>query len=223
MSPRPARRISTPSPRHPRRRAANAPAHPSDRGPPTLRGPQFGPQGFRNDSQPACFKIDGRSMPASACAGVCARSRAGARRPRRSSASARAPDGCGRARPSRESHEGPALGPVERRSRAVPKDGIRISSGIESTVMPVLRRQDRHPLHRVPQLADVARPGVPLEDRQHLIVHGLRAGSCCVRRTPRGNTRPARARPPAARAARARGSARRSADRTDPAGTCPPR
>ena len=48
----------------------------------------------------------------------------------------------------------------------------------------IVRREDRHPLDDVAQLADVAGPGVALEQRDGLVDRSSAAGSCCARRTP---------------------------------------
>ena len=53
--------------------------------------------------------------------------------------------------------------------------GMRISSGTASVSMRIARAQDRHALDGVAQLADVARPVVALEQRQHVLVDGLGA------------------------------------------------
>ena len=125
-------------------------------------------------------------MPASACAGVCARRPAGAPRRRRSNASARVPDGFGHARRSRGSHEGPA------RARSKPvaavADGRRIV--------------ERHRIDREPNptvriairsIASAARAHFPARGPARASAAPPRpspwAGSCRVRRTRRGSTR----------------------------------
>ena len=151
----------------------------------------------------------------SACGAPSARSRAAAPPPRRSSRSGRAPAGSARARPSRAP---PAA--RRRRARTVARPDLqRDRVGGD----PIARRQDRHPLDDVAQLAHVAGPGVAFEQRAPPPARSSAAGSCSARRTRTGSTAPARRCPAGARAAPARGSARRSAGRTDPRGTCRPR
>ena len=111
------------------------------------------------------------------------------------------------------------LATTRRRRSSRPSAGDNMSGVIE----PAARRQRDRPLHFVPQLPHVARPGEGVEQIQRFLAQTHTLVSPAGRTTHAGRTCSGARSLPAVRAAAGCGCGSRSADRTDLRGTCPPR